>query len=215
MTTFYPATNDSGALGDYSTNTVKESSDLTFITARSSGVWMLGDSITVSDSYEFAQRLYAANGGTTAVFAQPGAPTRLLADYALAKKQEFGQPDVLIMATGTNDIFFPEVMPAQIARIKSEFNYSKIIWVTTYVQRWSQSIEVQLADSRNSGRVNGAILNSGVDKIVDWGRFLTNKSGRTTNYLRDGVHTTDGVTTTYSGRGARNQLIVDSALSLG
>lgn len=213
--TFYPATNDSGSLGDYTNNGSKTSTDATFISAATNGVWMFGDSITVADSKDFATRLSAAGGGYTAVYCQGGAPTRHVLDFAVAKKNQLSlQPQIIVMAAGTNDIFNPEIMTSQIQRTRNEFPSSKILWVTTWVQRWSYSQDIQFADSRNSGRVNGAILDSGVDAVVDWGRFLANKPGRDKMYLRDGVHTTDGIGEAYSGQGARNQLIVDAALRL-
>lgn len=210
--TFYPATNDSGTLGDYTNSSYTESTDSTWTQAKNSGIWLFGDSITVGDAKDLATTILP-DGIITAVMGKSGAPTRALLDYAENKVASIGAPRLVVMATGTNDIFCPEIMPSQIARAKSVFgDEARIIWVTTWAQRWAQSAEVQWADSRNSGRVNGAILSSGL-RVVDWGRFLGNAVGRDKMYLRDGVHTTDGIGEKYSGRAARNSIIATAIRS--
>lgn len=210
--TFYPATNDSGSLGDYSSTSYTQSVDSTFEDAKERGIWLFGDSITVSDAKALAQNLIV-DGIITAVFGKGGAPTRALLDYAEDRVALSGNPNIVVMASGSNDIFNPEIMPSQINRAISIFGPSaKIIWVTSWVQRWSQSTEIQFADSRNSGRVNGAIRSAPVT-VVDWGRFLANALGRDKMYLRDGVHTTDGIGEKYSGRDARNALIANAVRS--
>lgn len=200
---YYRETNDSGTKGDYTANIPKESLDSTWITAKHNGIWLFGDSITVADAYSLAVLLDERHQYTVAVFAQGGAPTRAIVDYAIERKAKSDPavpPELIVMATGSNDIFYPEIMPSQIKRMKETYPDSKIIWVTTWVQRKTVSTAVQFADARNSGRVNGAIL-GGNEYVVDWGRFLAEKSGRAEAYLSDGVHTN------LAGQAARNELI--------
>jgi hypothetical protein len=102
----------------------------------------------------------------------------------------------VIMAVGSNDVFNPPVMAAQITRLRAalEPRGVKVSWVDVQVSRIRYSTAVQLADQRNTGWVNAQIHSGCVAPctVIGWGEFLSaNPAYRLPAYLRDGVHTTD------------------------
>ena len=153
-------------------------------------VWMVvGDSITV--------RGYKALAAThpdqrLAVDAWSGRNTQLAVDSVLATLNEIGPdnfPAQLIMATGTNDIFNPFVMPAQIQRLLSAVpSTTKVYWVDVQADRPSYT-----GDQRNSMMVNKAIWQNctGNCEVISWAGFLAAKPSRLGMYIdAGGVHPT-------------------------
>ncbi len=152
-------------------------------------VRLYGDSITFGGKSAFAAEM-SKLGLTTYVDAWSGRPTTPVADAILA---ETSFPPVVIVASGTNDIFNPSVMAAQILRIKNHIASvspsTKLFWVDVQATRWGQTDVIERNDQRNSMAVNLAIYqNMGADHVLQWtARFMANPALLTT-YLVDGVH---------------------------
>lgn len=193
---------DSGKLGDWSKMSRVRSTEAYFARA---DVWVYGDSITHGTYRGLVSEMYQSRGLHTAVDAWSGRPTTPAVDAYVRDVAAHGAPRVVVMAVGTNDIFDPSVMRAQINRVKAATpSTTRLIWVDVYAARprWAA------ADLQNSAKVNWAISTSRVSQ-VHWYGFLTGKPGRPAYYLRDGVHTNT------AGAAARNLLIsraVKSAL---
>lgn len=156
-------------------------------------VRLYGDSITFGGKSAFAAEM-AARGLTTYVDAWSGRPTTPVADAIVA---ETVFPPVVVVASGTNDIFNPTVMAAQIVRIRDHIKAvsptTKLFWVDVQATRWGQTEYTERNDQRNSMAINMAIWNN-LDKgqIVQWSqRFLANPALLGT-YLIDGVHPKTG-----------------------
>lgn len=191
----------SGQLGSWNLLGRSTSSDAVFANARS-GVWVYGDSIMRADYANLAAGL-AGKGVASALDAQAGLPTVPAVDRLAARVARQGSPRVLLMATGSNDIFNPSYIASQTARVRSLVGLrTTVVWVNVYVRRVSVSATTREYDMRNSRTVNAAIAAGPVDRVVDWYGYLSAKPSRPTAYLRDGVHTT------ISGQAARNALIL-------
>lgn len=101
------------------------------------------------------------------------------------------KPNKTIFLVGTNDVFNPYAVPAQITRAKSlaASGGSDVFWGDTYVGRSAWL----LSDIRNSGQVNGYIRAQIPDgHVADFVSALTAAHGRGVDaegtYLADGVH---------------------------
>lgn len=101
------------------------------------------------------------------------------------------KPNKTLFLVGTNDVFNPYAVPAQITRAKSlaASGGSDVLWGDTYVGRSAWL----LSDIRNSGQVNGYIRGQIPDgKVADFVSALTAAHGRGVDaegtYLADGVH---------------------------
>lgn len=157
-------------------------------------VGIVGDSITARGCNELDAALATEYGAALAHDYWSSRPTTPAVDDLLARDL---WPSVLVMATGSNDIYSPSVMAAQIARVKAAAPATThLLWVDVQVCRTSQLPAVQLADQRNSMWVNNQIWGSGV-QVVPWSYWLSSTSlgGRLTYYLQDGVHPYDAVVT--------------------
>jgi lysophospholipase L1-like esterase len=107
------------------------------------------------------------------------------------------------MMTGSNDIFDPSAVTAQIDRVMSIVGKTRtVVWVNVWVVRRKTAT----ADRSNSTRINrqltAATSRYSNLQLVHWAEFLDADPKRERRYLRDGVHTT------LLGRDARNELIV-------
>jgi hypothetical protein len=112
-----------------------------------------------------------------------GAVTRTLSYSRIYQPNSFKE---IVMLTGTNDIFDPSTMAANIARMKVV--ESPVLWGSVYASR-STSYS---ADLRNAGWVNEQINASGFP-VSDWYAFLASYPGyRIPNYIADGIHPTYG-----------------------
>lgn len=150
-------------------------------------VGMLGDSI----AYRCAAQLrsaFAAKGISFAIRAWAGQNTAGSNNWL--ESLTF-MPDIMFMETGTNDVFVPYAMPAQIVRTKAAIGLgTQLVWADTYVGRPAYLLN----DLRNSGQVNSYIHTAiPDDHVVDWVSALTAAHGRGVNaeavYLDpDGVH---------------------------
>ena len=158
-------------------------------------VLVVGDSITVRSYKALATAL---GGRRLAVNAHSGRNTRLSIDSLLAQMK--GLPDEawpadLLMATGTNDIFAPGAMRAQVARLLSVVPaHVRVHWVTVYAARPAYL----LADRHNSYLVNQSIVAgckaavpAGRCTLVTWGSFIAGSPYRMrTDIDSGGVHPT-------------------------
>lgn len=156
-------------------------------------VRIYGDSITFGGKSALAAQLNDL-GYTLFVDAWSGRPTAPAVDALVA---ETVLPPIVIMATGTNDMFNSTVMGAQIQRAENfiaSYNAShsvktQLFWMDVQATRWGQSMTVQRNDQRNSMAINMAIYKRiPTNNIIGWNqRFLDNPNLLTT-YLADGVH---------------------------
>lgn len=153
-------------------------------------VTLVGDSIGVRCSPDIAAAL-AVEGKTLAVIAQSSQNTQGLVDLVTAEPSIGGK---LYMEAGTNDVFSPAAMAAQITRLQdwAAANSVEVFWGDTYVGRPT----ALASDIRNSGWVNSFIYSAvPYDHIVKWQPALAAAVGRANgslamidNYLQDGVH---------------------------
>jgi hypothetical protein len=177
------------------------------------GVFMFGDSIAVQDSAALERLLADRTGDAIAVHDWSGQPASAAVDALEAWSRDYGLPRRIVMAVGTNDIFDPPAFAAQVERaLRIAGPDRTVYWVNVYVSRTKQSAATQDADLANSSWVNQQLEEAALRhpnlRIVDWSGFLQSQPGRPTDYLRDGVHTSQPV-----GGAARNELIADALTS--
>jgi hypothetical protein len=184
--------NPNGTLQNYYTKAARKTQALSSASLTCSGedVRLYGDSIVFGGKSAFAAEM-GARGLTTYVDAWSGRPTTPVADAICA---ETNFPPVVVVASGTNDIFNPTVMAAQINRIKACIpSTTKLFWVDVQATRWGQTEYTERNDQRNSMAVNLAIYqNMPTNRVLQWSqRFMSNPS-LLANYLVDGVHPKTG-----------------------
>lgn len=156
-------------------------------------VRIYGDSITFGGKSALAVELNNL-GYTVFVDAWSGRPTTPAVDALVA---ETWLPNEVIMAKGTNDIFNPTVMGAQVQRAENfiaQYNAAngtsvRLWWVDVQATRWGQTDVIERNDQRNSMAVNLDIYQRiPTNQVIGWtGRFMDNPNLLTT-YLVDGVH---------------------------
>lgn len=161
--------------------------------SKTATVWLFGDSITNRCWPRLNTRL-AAKGATLSANYWSGRPTKDTVDEALRRLQS-GAPDVLIMAAGSNDIYNPPVVAAQVARLKAAVpDSTKLLWVDVHAGRWGRSYDTatQVSNMRNSMWVNSQIRSVLPDaQVVPWSYQIATLLGRGVSlsyYLEDGVH---------------------------
>jgi hypothetical protein len=174
------------------------------------GVFMFGDSIAVQDGKSLAIRLAGRTGDSLAVHNWSGRPTTPAVDALQDWATKYGMPRRILMATGTNDVFNPPVVTAQINRTMSIVGPNRtVIWVNTQMCRTGRTAAMQIADQRNSAWINLQLADAQRRypnlRIVHWAEYLAAKPTRLTAYLSDGVHTTVPY-----GQDARNELITQA-----
>lgn len=174
------------------------------------GVFTFGDSIGVQDGKALAIRLKSKLGLELAVNNWSGRPTKDTVDALADWKAKYGLPRRIVMGCGTNDIFNPPVMAAQIDRAMGIVGQrTTVFWVNTQVARTGLAAAVTLADQRNSAWVNlqlaEALRRHSNLRIVHWAEWLAAKPSRLNTYLRRGIHTSAPY-----GQDARNELIVQA-----
>lgn len=145
-------------------------------------VLIVGDSIT---SGCIPDTVAAFKPTPIAIIAQAGQNTAGLAQLLVNLP---AVPKRIVMATGSNDIFNPPVMTAQVARIRTwvEDTGSHLDWVDVRVQRPAYS----LRDRYNSAWVNRQIYAT-AGSVIGWTKALEAAAGRgrpANYYVRDGVH---------------------------
>ncbi|WP_241994937.1 hypothetical protein [Kribbella sp. VKM Ac-2568] len=174
------------------------------------GVFMFGDSIAVQDGKSLAIRLAGRTGDSLAVHNWSGRPTTQAVDALQDWATKYGMPRRILMATGTNDVFNPPVVTAQINRTMSIVGPNRtVVWVNTQMCRTARTAAMQIADQRNSAWINLQLADAQRRypnlRIVHWAEYLAAKPTRLTAYLSDGVHTTVPY-----GQDARNELITQA-----
>jgi hypothetical protein len=162
-------------------------------------VGLVGDSITTLGRPDFAAAL-ALDGKTLACDYWSSRPTTPAVTTTLSRPV---LPRILVMACGTNDIFLPTGMTAQIARFTPAVLAAKgvehLLWVDVHCCRTKVPLQTQVYDERNTCLVNNQIHDS-IDKdhIVPW-NWTINYRGITWPgyYLSDGVHPKAGLGTKF------------------
>lgn len=184
--------NCSGPIGDWTSFQHANFGDLSG--PDQADVVIVGDSITTRGYTELAAWL-AARGKTLAGSYWSGRPTTPAVDWALSLSTK---PKILVMASGTNDIFGPGVMTAQVARLKAWADtapVTRLIWVDTFAQRPL----TETCDLRNSGWVNSQIRQTMAGgEVCGWSYGFADNPSRIGYYLLpDGIHPIEGTGTNY------------------
>lgn len=174
------------------------------------GVFMFGDSLGVQDGKALSLRLTSRLNLDLAVNNWSGRPTKDTVDELARWKSSYGLPRRILLSSGTNDIFTPPAMAAQIDRAMSiAGSRTTVFWVNTQVARTGLGTAIQLADQRNSAWVNLQLVEAQRShpnlRIVRWAEWLAAKPSRLGTYLRQGIHTSVPY-----GQDARNELIVQA-----
>lgn len=174
------------------------------------GVFMFGDSLGVQDGKALSVRLLSALNLDLAVNNWSGRPSKDTVDELAKWKANYGLTRRVLMSCGTNDIFTPPAMAAQIDRAMSiAGTRTTVFWVNTQVARTGIGTAIQLADQRNSAWVNMQLADAQRRhpnlRIVRWAEWLAAKPSRLGTYLRQGIHTSVPY-----GQDARNELIVQA-----
>jgi hypothetical protein len=174
------------------------------------GIFMFGDSIAVQDGQALEKLLTARSGDSIAIHNWSGQPTSAAVDALADWARNYGLPDRILMAAGTNDIFDPPAFGAQVERAMAIAGPNRTVyWVNVEVSRYRQSAEVQAADRANSAWINQQLEEAARRHpnlhIIHWAEYLAAQPEGLGKYLRDGVHTTEPV-----GRTARNELIAEA-----
>jgi hypothetical protein len=149
-------------------------------------VGIIGDSITTR-CYRPLWTSVTKQGKTLAVNYWSGRPTAPTVDWLLSQPT---LPRVLIVASGSNDIFDPRPVGAQVARLKAGLpRGTTLLWVDVQVSRTRYSSAVQVADQRNSMWVDNQLReNLPKAQIVPWSWWFASNPNRLAYYLQDGVH---------------------------
>jgi hypothetical protein len=146
-------------------------------------VLLVGDSITTLCKTSLLTRLQA-NNLTWGVNYWSGRPTQYAVDLVLSHSVK---PKVVVMATGTNDIYNTPVMAAQTQRLVTGLaaHGTRILWVDVRAERPAYAV----ADMNNSRAVNSQIwANPGVTG-VHWIKWFDDQPSRKALYIKpDGVH---------------------------
>jgi hypothetical protein len=184
--------NCSGALGDWTIYAHANFGDLAG--PDQADVVIVGDSLTTAGHPELATWL-AARGKTLAGSYWSSRPTTPAVDWALSLSTK---PKILVMASGTNDIFNPAVMAGQVARLKAWADtapVTRLVWVDVQAARPATA----LCDQRNSGWINGQIRSGlSAGEVCGWSTGFAIDPNRIGNYLKpDGIHTIEGVGDNY------------------
>jgi hypothetical protein len=170
---------------------------------RTDGVFMFGDSLGVAGGPVLAERLVARTHDALAMHNWSGQPTAPAADALAGWARIYGLPGRILMETGSNDIFNPPAVAAQIDRVMGIVGRTRtVIWVNVWVARRRTAT----ADRSNSAKINrqltAATRRHSNLQLVHWAEFVAADPRRERRYLRDGIHTTQ------LGRDARNELII-------
>lgn len=153
-------------------------------------VGLVGDSITTLGRPDVAAAL-SLLGKTLACDYWSSRPATPAITSTLARPV---LPKIMVMAVGTNDVFAPTGMTAQIARMSPSVLAAKgcehLFWVDVHCCRIKLPLQTQIYDERNTCLVN-AQIHDGIDKdhIIPW-NWTLNYRGITWPgyYLSDGVH---------------------------
>ena len=178
-------------------------------TRETDGVFMFGDSIGVQDGPALAKQL-AQLGINMAVHNWAGRPVTPAVDALDMWAQEYGLPHRILMSVGSNDIFAPPAVQAQVDRTMNIVGDERTVyWVNVQAARTGVAPEVKIADQRNSAWINLQLADAQRRyenlRIVHWAEHLASKPNRLARYLRDGLHPSVPL-----GQNARNSLNIDA-----
>jgi len=170
-------------------------------------VLVVGDSITSRTKDVLTSTLTAA-GWSVCIDSQPGQPTWYALDNFKTDGSFPAYVDVIVMATGSNDIFDPTRLAAQVQRARTYAGTRPMLWVNVFVHRSGANASYRSHDLLNSAKVNRLLVNRYgwrfVTATVDWSGVLTRRPARQATHLVDGVHTT------VTGGAVRSALIAQS-----
>jgi hypothetical protein len=178
-------------------------------TRETDGVFMFGDSIGVQDGPALVRQL-ATLGISVAVHNWAGRPVTPAVDALDTWAQDYGLPHRILMSVGSNDIFTPPAVEAQVDRtMRIVGDERTVYWVNVQAARTALGYEVKVADQRNSAWINLQLADAQRRyenlRIVHWAEHLASKPNRLARYLRDGLHPSVPL-----GQNARNSLIIDA-----
>lgn len=153
-------------------------------------VGFLGDSTGNRGKVKLAAMLQAEFATDLAYDCWSGCDIAPLVDDLLERNV---WPDLLLVGLGTNNIFDPPSVAAQIQRVLDAAPATTtVVWINTYTARAAQTATVQLHDLRNSSWVNSQIHAAlPKNQVVDWNAALGYAVGRgrqISYYLEDGIH---------------------------
>ncbi|MGW1347488.1 hypothetical protein ACWCOV_40995 [Kribbella sp. NPDC002412] len=181
-------------------------------TRETDGVFMFGDSIGVQDGPSLAKQL-AGHGIHMAVHNWAGRPVTPAVDALDTWAQDYGLPHRILMSVGSNDIFTPPAVAAQVERTMQIVGTERIVfWVNIQAARTGHGPGVQVSDQRNSAWINLQLAEAQRRhenlRVIRWAEHLAAKPNRLAKYLRDGLHPSIPL-----GQNARNALIVEALKS--
>jgi lysophospholipase L1-like esterase len=171
-------------------------------------VVIVGDSITTLCRSSLTSRLDAA-GLTWGVSYWSSRPSTPAVSWALSLS---APPRILVMASGTNDIFNPSVMTEQINRLRSgpRLLLTQVYWVDVQAARPATAE----ADQRNSMWVNRQIWSApqGIDGLagvatVNWASQFYVQPNRRAAYLDSGGVHPNAAGCEFWGASLANQII--------
>ncbi|MEV0287131.1 hypothetical protein AB0H36_23695 [Kribbella sp. NPDC050820] len=176
------------------------------------GVFMFGDSIGVQDGPSLAKQL-TAHGIHIAVHNWAGRPVTPAVDALDTWAQDYGLPHRILMSVGSNDIFTPPAVAAQVERTMQIVGAERtVFWVNIQAARTGHGPGVQVSDQRNSAWINLQLAEAQRRhenlRVIRWAEHLAAKPNRLAKYLRDGLHPSIPL-----GQNARNTLIVEALKS--
>ena len=178
-------------------------------TRETDGVFMFGDSIGVQDGPALARQL-SRLGISVAVHNWAGRPVTPAVDALDTWAQDYGLPHRILMSVGSNDIFTPPAVEAQVERTMQIVGDERTVyWVNVQAARTAFGQGIQISDQRNSAWINLQLAEAQRRyenlRIVHWAEHLASKPNRLARYLRDGLHPSVPL-----GQNARNGLIIDA-----
>lgn len=181
-------------------------------TRETDGVFMFGDSIGVQDGPALATQL-AQLGISIAVHSWAGRPVTPAVDALDTWAQEYGLPHRILMSVGSNDIFTPPAVAAQVDRTMQIVGDERTVyWVNIQAARTALGPDIKVADQRNSAWINLQLAEAQRRydnlRIVHWAEHLASSPNRLARLLRDGLHPSVPL-----GQNARNGLIVSAIKS--
>ncbi|TDW90236.1 MULTISPECIES: hypothetical protein [Kribbella] len=173
------------------------------------GVFMFGDSIGVQDGPALARQLTQL-GINIAVHNWAGRPVTPAVDALDLWAQQYGLPHRIVMSVGSNDIFMPPAVEAQVDRTMRIVGEERIVyWVNVQAARTAHGPDIKVADQRNSAWINLQLADAQRRydnlRIVRWAEHLASSPNRLARLLRDGLHPSVPL-----GQNARNGLIIEA-----
>ncbi|RZT15357.1 hypothetical protein EV649_6146 [Kribbella sp. VKM Ac-2569] len=178
-------------------------------TRETDGVFMFGDSIGVQDGPALARQLTQL-GISIAVHNWAGRPVTPAVDALDLWAQQYGLPHRILMSVGSNDIFTPPAVEAQVDRTMRIVGEERIVyWVNVQAARTAHGPDIKVSDQRNSAWINLQLADAQRRydnlRIVHWAEHLASSPNRLARLLRDGLHPSVPL-----GQNARNGLIIEA-----